>query len=169
MTGMSRIQTWLAAALLACLAPLGAAALAAPPFAPLAHSAQATLETASTPTELTLRLQPAQGTTALAVTDLVVSIDGKDAPVTPRGDNTWSVPWPPGAAARGAKLDVLVSHDGIREVLTGTLAPSAAGGAGAAADGGRLSVLRDHKQLAWWILNITVVLIAAVAISRRTS
>ena len=31
------------------------------------------------------------------------------------------------------------------------------------------SVLRDHKQMAWWILNITIVLIAAIAISRRLS
>ena len=48
-------------------------------------------------------------------------------------------------------------------------APAQADGSGAAADGGPSSVLRDHKQLAWWILNITVVLIAAVAISRRSS
>jgi hypothetical protein len=29
--------------------------------------------------------------------------------------------------------------------------------------------MRDHKQLAWWILNIAIVLIAAIAISRRMS
>jgi hypothetical protein len=27
----------------------------------------------------------------------------------------------------------------------------------------------SHKQLAWWILNIVIVLIAAIAISRRMS
>ena len=34
---------------------------------------------------------------------------------------------------------------------------------------GAASVLRDHKQMAWWILNITIVLIAVLAISRRMS
>ena len=29
------------------------------------------------------------------------------------------------------------------------------------------SLLRDHKQVAWWILNIVIILIAATAISRR--
>jgi len=59
----------------------------------------------------------------------------------------------------------VVAHDGIREVLDGTVAAAAA--APAAAGGGGL--LRDHKQLAWWILNIAIVLIAVMAISRRMS
>jgi hypothetical protein len=42
--------------------------------------------------------------------------------------------------------------------------PPAPAPAGAAAD-----LLHDHKQLAWWILNITIVLIAVIAISRRMS
>jgi len=29
------------------------------------------------------------------------------------------------------------------------------------------SLLRDHKQVAWWILNIVIVLVAALALSRR--
>ena len=62
---------------------------------------------------------------------------------------------------------MLFTHDGIREVLSGTLPPTATGGA--AANAGRTGVLGAHKQLAWWILNITVVLIAALAISRRAS
>ena len=38
------------------------------------------------------------------------------------------------------------------------------------ADGGTVAhLLGDHKQLAWWILNIAIVLIAAIAISRRLS
>lgn len=166
MTGMRQMRTWLAAALLVCLAQAGAAG-GAVPFTPLAHSAQLTLETASTPNELTLRLRRTQGTTPLAVSDLTVSIDGRNAAATPRGDDTWSVAWPAGAAARGGKLEVLVTHDDIREVLSGTLPPPATGGA---AEAGRTgSVLGDHKQLAWWVLNIAVVLIAALAISRRTS
>ena len=181
MTGVSQMRMGLLAgvlaALVACLTPSGAAAAAAPVFAPLAHSAQLTLETASTPAELTLRLKRTRDTTPLTVTDLTVAIDGRSAAVTRSGDDTWSVTWPASGAAREGQLEVVVTHDGIREVLSGRL-PAATAGAtatGSAATGGTSdaghasSLWRDHKQLAWWILNITVVLIAAIAISRRTS
>jgi hypothetical protein len=172
MTCVSQSWVWLVAGMMAWMAQAGAAAPAAVVFAPVAHSAQLTLETASTPTGLTLRLRRTQGTTPLGVTDLTVAIDGHDAQLTPRGDDTWSAAWPAGSGARGGKLEAVLTHDGIREVLSGTLpgAPAATAVSGAA-DGGRSGggMLRDHKQLAWWILNITVVLIAALAISRRTS
>jgi hypothetical protein len=158
------MRMWLAGALVACLAQTGAAG--AVTFTPLAHSAQLTLETAPTPNQLTLRLRRTQDTAPLAVSGLTVSVDGRNAAATPRGDNTWSVAWPAGAAARGGKLEVVVTHDGIQEVLSGTLPPTAAAGGGADASH---SMLGNHKQLAWWILNIVVVLIAAIAISRRTS
>ena len=170
MTSVWRMWVWLVAGVMACVAQAGAAAPAAPAFVPVAHSAQLTLETASTPTELTLRLQRTQGTTPLALTDLELAIDGRNAPVTRRSDDTWSAPWP-AQAAHSVKLEVVVTHDGIREVLSGTLSPAPAGAtATGAGDAGRKGgLLGDHKQLAWWVLNITVVLIAAIAISRRTS
>jgi hypothetical protein len=49
-------------------------------------------------------------------------------------------------------------------VLDGTIATAAA--AAPAAAGGPLHA---HQQLLWWILNITIVFIAAIAISRRMS
>jgi len=56
-------------------------------------------------------------------------------------------------------LDVVVSHDGIRELLTGTVAlPSRTG---------TLDFLQSHGMSAWWVLNIVVVLIAVLVISRR--
>jgi hypothetical protein len=177
MSGVSQMRRWLVAGVLtgltACGVQAGAAAEAAPAFAPLTHSAQLTLETAATPAELTLHLKRTQGTTPLAVTDLTVAIDGSSAQATRAGDDTWSVAWPAGAARHG-QLEVVVTHDGIREVLSGTLPAAAAGSPGSAGAGGAAQArhtggLRDHKQLAWWILNIVVVLIAAIAISRRTS
>jgi hypothetical protein len=58
-------------------------------------------------------------------------------------------------------LEVVVGHDGIREVLTGKVAlPESA----SASD-----VLRSHKQIGWWILNVLIVLIAVTALSRRKS
>jgi len=78
----------------------------------------------------------------------------------------------------GDGLEVVVAHDGIREVLSARfLAPGTTAGAGASGSSssgavnsrGAASLWRDHKQMAWWVLNITVVLIAAIAISRRMS
>ena len=68
----------------------------------------------------------------------------------------------------GKTLEVSVGHDGIHEVLSGRLAaagapgPATSGAAGASGSG-------RQKQLAWWILNIVIVLIAVIAISRRMS
>ena len=73
------------------------------------------------------------------------------------------MPRPAGSRDAGARVEVTVAHDGIHEVLSGRLAATpAAAPAGAAAGGGR-------SQLAWWVLNILIVLIAVIAISRRMS
>jgi hypothetical protein len=58
-------------------------------------------------------------------------------------------------------LDIVVGHDGIRELLSGKIS--------AADTSATSNILRDHKQIAWWILNIAIVLIAAIALSRRMS
>jgi hypothetical protein len=60
----------------------------------------------------------------------------------------------------GKELEVVVPHDGIREIVSGRVALAQDRTAGE-------SLLRDHRQIAWWIVNIVVVLIAALAISRR--
>jgi hypothetical protein len=78
------------------------------------------------------------------------------------------VPRPAGAKDAGKTLEVTVGHDGIHEVLSGRLA-AAAGAPGPATSGAASASSSSHKQLAWWILNIVVVLIAAIAISRRMS
>lgn len=56
-------------------------------------------------------------------------------------------------------LNVVVSHDGIRELLTGTVALPGRQSA--------LDFLQSHGMSAWWVLNIAVVLIAVLVISRR--
>jgi hypothetical protein len=73
---------------------------------------------------------------------------------------------PLGALSPGEHhLAVTVGHDGIRELLEGKFTPAAA-----AAPASGLSALGgNHKQLLWWILNIGIVLVAAIAISRRMS
>jgi hypothetical protein len=145
-------------------APLhGAAAAPVAVFAPLAHSALIVLEAARLPAGLILQLHRADGT-ALAVTDLAVSIDGRTVAATVAGPQRWSVPWPQPPTGGAHRLEVLVAHDGIREVLDGTI-PTAAASAPAAGSG----PLHAHQQLLWWILNIVIVFIAAIAISRRMS
>jgi len=143
-----------------------------PPFNPIAHSALLTLEAADTAQGVKLRVERAADRRALAVGGLAVSIDGHSAPATALADGSWLVQ-SSAPAPRGRHLEVVVSHDGIRELLSGELPAAEAhgaapAGAGAPA-GGAAGALRDHKQLAWWVLNITVVLIAAVALSRRFS
>jgi hypothetical protein len=133
-------------------------------FLPVAQSAQLTLEGSMAPAGLTLRLRATVPGAALSVTDVSVSLDGVSAPARRQANGFWFVPLSPAPAARDGKLDVFVLHDGIREVLSGRIAAPPAG-----SSGGSSSVLREHKQLAWWILNIAIVLIAAIAISRRMS
>ena len=128
--------------------------------APLAHSALITLEGAVAPGALLFRVRSNTPGTGLSVSDFQVQLDGKDLPVTARADGGWRVPLPPGTTGDG-RLEVTVTHDGIREVLGAhvTLADAAPAPAGTGV----------HNQLLWWILNIAIVLIAALAISRRMS
>jgi hypothetical protein len=53
----------------------------------------------------------------------------------------------------------VVSHDGIRELLTGTVTLPQQQSV--------LEMLQGHGMAAWWVLNIVVVLIAVLIISRR--
>jgi hypothetical protein len=125
-----------------------------------------TLEAGPTAAGLVLRLRHTADQTPVSVTDLTVSVDGKSQLATRRADGSWFVPLS-GAALANEQLDVVVAHDGIREALSGRI--TVAGAGTPSARNGAASVLRDHKQMAWWILNITIVLIAAIAISRRLS
>lgn len=58
---------------------------------------------------------------------------------------------------------MVLAHDGIREVLSGPL-PAALGAPAAPA-----GLFGNHKQMVWWVLNIAIVLIAVMALSRRMS
>jgi hypothetical protein len=164
MRGVVKLAAWLIAGLLAC----AARAETAPDVVtlrPVAHSAQLTLEAASAPGGVMLRIRHTATQAPLEVTDLGVSVDGRSASAMRRADGAWFVPLTAAGAAADRKLDVVIAHDGIREVLSGSIPPPPAPAPG----GGSRGLLGDHKQLAWWILNITVVLIAAIAISRRMS
>ncbi len=172
MQAVSGLNWWLAAGVLACSSlvcalQLHASESVAAPLTPVAHSALVTLEAGPTAAGLMLRLRHTADQTPVSVTDLTVSVAGKSQLAMRRADGSWFVPLS-GATVANEQLDVVVAHDGIREALSGRIV-AGAGTPGARNANGAASVLRDHKQLAWWILNITIVLIAAIAISRRLS
>jgi hypothetical protein len=91
--------------------------------------------------------------------DVTVAVDGKNQSVTHEKGGVYELPVNDlrGEAARD--VDVTVAHDGIREIVSGKVSVAEASSAS--------SLLRDHKQVAWWILNIVIVLVAAMAFSRR--
>jgi hypothetical protein len=171
MRGVKIQSPWPLIALLAVTAVAPRTEPVEPILMPLAHSALITLEGATlTDGALLLRVRANPGAAAVTASDISVAIDGKDVPVTARADGSWrvSVPSHPGADDR--TLDVTVTHDGIRELLRAKIAPPAAAAAqtpAAASGGGGASGV--HRQIVWWILNIAIVLIAALALSRRRS
>jgi hypothetical protein len=167
MTRVSIAHAWLAA-ILTCVSGAAQAQPTAAPPVPIAHSAQLAVDAAPTAGGLTLRVRRATEQTALVVNDVWVTIDGRSEPATARSDGSWFVSRPAGVNDAGKTIEVTVGHDGIHEVLSGRLAPSAAA-SGAAPSAAAGAVSSGRKQLMWWILNITIVLIAAIAISRRMS
>jgi hypothetical protein len=127
----------------------------------VARSALLTLSSAPADHALSLQVarisdhRPIVGPGSVAVT-----LDGHSVPVTAQPDGTYLISTR--AQSGGAhSLDVVVSHDGIRELLTGTVTVPQQRSA--------LDALEGHGMFAWWVLNIAVVLIAVIVISRRRS
>jgi len=168
MACVSITRAFLAVILCACAAAAVRAQPAAPQPAPLAHSALLAVDAAPAAGGLVLRVRRATGDTPLGVTDVAVTIDGKAEPATARNDGSWFVARPAGVQDAGKTIAVTVGHDGIHEVLSGRLV-SSAGVSGPAPPAAGTGLSSSRKQLLWWILNIVIVLIAAIAISRRTS
>ncbi len=165
---VSLVRAFLSVVLIAFALGAALAEPVGPPLTPLAHSALLAVDAAPTAGGLTLRVQRTSGQTPLTVNDVSVTIDGKREPATARPDGSWFVARPAGTQDAGRTIDVTIGHDGIHEVLSGRLAPGA--GASASASSGAGSVISSsHKQLFWWVLNIAIVLVAAIAISRRMS
>jgi hypothetical protein len=170
MAAVSIARACLCVALSACaLGAAHAAQPAAPALAPLAHSALLAVDAAPGAGGLTLRVRRADGQTPLVVNELAVTIDKQHEPATARADGSWFVARPAGSQDAGKTIEVTVGHDGIHEVVSGRLALSPGGGSGPAGSGTAGVISSSHKQLFWWILNIAIVAIAAIAISRRVS
>jgi hypothetical protein len=157
----------LACVLLACVSQASAADPPAKPIQvgattpeiPIAHSALLAIDATPTAGSLDLRVRRVRDRSSVSSDDVTVTIDGKSEPYTRGSDGSYQLPI---ADLRGdgtREVDIVVGHDGIREILSGKISLPEAVSAS--------SLFRDHKQVAWWILNIAIVLIAAIAISRR--
>jgi hypothetical protein len=163
---VTRALTAIGLALLVSMGVACAQATADARFTLLAHSTLLSVDAARlTPDTLTLRLRRTDGQAVAGPVELAVTAQGRNLPVTANTDGTWSVALKDLGGKPAGKLDLVIGHDGIRELLSGTAVAPAAGTATTAVPG----LLGSHKQLAWWILNIAIVLIAAIAISRRMS
>ena len=146
------------AALAVDVQPAGAAADASGGLR-LAHSALLLVDADAQGDNLALRLRRARDQSPVSTDDVAVSVDGKSQTFTRGSDGSILLPL---SELRGGTrtIDIVVGHDGIREVLSGTVKlPESSASTG----------LGNHKQLAWWVLNIIIVSIAAIAISRRKS
>src|SRR5262249_47033960 len=132
--------------------------------APVARSALLVVEATAAPDSLHLKIRKASDG-SLITGEVTVTIDGRNEAVTHDNAGTYEVPINDlrgdGSSDAAKDVDIVVAHDGIREILSGKVAVAEAPSGG--------GLLGDHKQMAWWILNILVVLIAAIAISRRKS
>lgn len=125
----------------------------------VARSALLTLTAAPSDHSLALRIarvsdhQPITGPT-----QVTAALDGHGVPLTAGRDGTYLLS--ADHESEGAhSLAVVVSHDGIRELLTGTVSLPGEQSA--------FDLLQGHGMFAWWVLNIAVVLIAVLVISRR--
>ena len=133
--------------------------LASNATAQIAHSALLSVEGTATGDTLRITIRRAGDQSLISSDDVTVSVDGKNQSVTHDTRGAYELPINDLRGDGARDVDVTVGHDGIREIVSGKV--SVAEGTSAS------SLWGDHKQIAWWILNIVIVLIAATAFSRR--
>src|ERR1700730_2492576 len=165
MRTISRWAPWSVVTVLAGAVLAGAALAADPtppaPAVPVAHSALLTIDATHTDDGVALHIKHAGNQIPIDGRDVTVSVDGKSQPVTPAPEGTFLLSTKGLAGDGERQIDIVVAHDGIREILTGKVTLPKVGTT--------LDLWRDHKQMAWWVLNIAIVLIAVMAFSRRQS
>jgi hypothetical protein len=125
----------------------------------VAHSAQLTLTAASSDHTLSLRVTRVSSHQPIAGPGRVTaSLDGHAVRLAAGPDGTYllSLRHESGGAH---ELGVVVAHDGIRELLTGTVTVPR--------QQSIIDSIQSHGMSAWWVLNVAVVLIAVLVISRR--
>jgi hypothetical protein len=138
--------------------PLKPVELAANVPAVIAHSALLDVEATAKGDVLQISIRRVADKTLVNTDDLTIAIDGKNEPFTHEKGIVYELAVNDLRGDGVKDVDVTVAHDGIREILSGKVSVSEAPTA---------SLWRDHKQVAWWVLNIVIILIAALAFSRK--
>jgi hypothetical protein len=137
--------------------------LASKATAEIARSALLVVRGTAADDALQLTIRRLSDRSVIDSNDVTVSIDGKSVTVTHEKPGSYEVPANDlrgdGSRDSAKDVDIVVAHDGIREILSGKVAVAEAPSGG--------GLLGNHKQIMWWILNIVIVLVAAIAISRR--
>jgi hypothetical protein len=131
-----------------------------PPIA-VAHSALLTINATTTADGLALHILHANNQIPIDGRDVTLLVDGKNQPLTVAPETGTFLLSTKDIGDGVKQFDITVAHDGIREILTGKIEVPKTG---SVAD-----LWQDHKQMAWWVLNIAIVLVAVLAFSRRSS
>ncbi len=168
MKTISRLALWIATVAMVAVVSVdviprvdAADSATSPSPIPVAHSALLTINATVTQNGLALHVLHAGNQIPIDGRDVTVSVDGKSQPLTVEPEGTFLLSTKDLGDGGVRQLDITVAHDGIREILTGKInLPNTT----SAAD-----LWRDHKQMAWWVLNIAIVLIAVLGLSRRSS
>ena len=137
------------------------AATSAPQNGPTIVARSTALILTAAPSDHSLSFQVARASDHRLIVgpgNVTATLDGHNLPVTARPDGTYLISTREQSAGPHS-LGVVVSHDGIRELLTGTVSVQQ--------QRSTLDMLQGHGMFAWWVLNIAVVLIAVLIISRR--
>jgi hypothetical protein len=127
--------------------------------AQIARSALLSIQGTATADALQLSIRRVSDQSLVSSDEVTVSVDGKNQSVTHEKGGAYELPINDLRGDGTRDVDITVAHDGIREIVSGKVSVAEASST--------QSLLRDHKQVAWWILNIVIILIAATAISRR--
>jgi hypothetical protein len=126
---------------------------------PVAHSALLTINATATTDGLALHILHAGSQIPIDGRDVTVSVDGKSQPVVAEPEGTFQLSTKDLGTDGVRQLDITVAHDGIREILTGKVTLPKTSSA--------TDLWGNHRQMAWWVLNIAIVLIAVLAFSGR--
>lgn len=138
--------------------PAATAAGAAPERVQVASSAQLVLDVAAQPGKLMLWITRTRDHTPVTgAGNVAVRLDGHTVKVSAQ-QNDYVVATD-GLHGGRQPIEVIVAHDGIRELLSGTVTLRAAPST--------LERLQKHSGWAWWVLNIAVLLLAFRMISRK--
>lgn len=141
--------------------PAGVLAADNPAHIDFAHSAQLLVDAQESGDTVTLWIRHAADKKIVDTKDVSVSIAGKNQVVAHRTDGSFTLSTDDLRGKDAKPVQLIVGHDGIRELLDGQLPPPP--------ESITSGLLGSHNQLWWWVINIGVLLIGVLALSRKKS